>query len=100
MVDFLKPILSRVIASWIAALAIYLSAHFNVVLDETTKAQLAAGFLAVIFGIGSTVYAIFHRLVDKRLNPVDAASGSTAAVVNSAVTAPATTIPQAAQKAP
>lgn len=71
---FIRPILSRVLASWIAAIAIWLAAHYNVVLDETAQQQLAAGFLAMLFAIGQTVYAVVHRVADKKLNPGDAAS--------------------------
>lgn len=78
MWNFVRPILSRIIAAWVAALAIWLAAHYNVVLDETVQQQLAAGFLAVLFAIGQTVYAIVHRATDKKLNPGDTASGDLA----------------------
>lgn len=80
MLNFLRPILSRLIGAWVGALAIWLSTRYGVVLDESQQAQIIGGAVAVLYGIGQTMYAISHRLTDKRVNPGDAASSHLAAV--------------------
>lgn len=78
--NFVRPMLSRVIGAWVAALAVWLTAKFGVAVDDSQQEQVIAGALAVTFALGQTVYAIVHRLVDKRVNPGDAASGHLATV--------------------
>jgi uncharacterized membrane protein len=75
MIDFLRPFLSRIIAGWVAAFVAYLSTKFGVTLDAETQ----AGILAVLLGIFTTVYSIVHRVLDKKINPGDAASSHLAA---------------------
>lgn len=70
ILDRLRPYASRVIAAWIASGAAYLETKYGIVLDPDTKANLVVGAIAV-FG---TIYPIVHRLIDKKLNPGDAAS--------------------------
>lgn len=84
--NYLRPFLARVIAGWIAAAAVYLQARFHILVDDQAQTQLVAGALSILFGVGSTVYAIVHKYIDKRINPGDAAS-SHLAVTSMAVAA-------------
>jgi small basic protein len=68
--DAIRPFLSRIIAGWIAALIVFLNAKFGVTLDGDTQAAI----LTLGLGLFSTIYSIAHRLIDKKLNPGDAAS--------------------------
>lgn len=74
MLNFFRPMLSRVVGAWVAALAVWLSAKLGIVLDDNAQEQIIAGAIAVAFALAQTVYAIVHRSLDKRLNPGDAAS--------------------------
>lgn len=76
---FLRPILSRVVGAWVAALAVWLSAKLGIVLDDSAQEQIIAGGIAVAFALAQTVYAVVHRAIDKRVNPGDAASSHLAA---------------------
>lgn len=71
---------SRVIGAWVAAAAVYLSSKFGIVLDDNAQEQIMAGAIAVAFALAQTIYAIVHRVIDKRVNPGDAASSHLAAV--------------------
>jgi hypothetical protein len=74
IVKFLRPILSRLIGSWVAALAMWLASHYHIILDESMQEQLIAGFIILIFTVGQTLYAIIHRAIDVHFNPKDIAS--------------------------
>jgi hypothetical protein len=70
MIDSIRPFLSRILAGWIAALVVYLNAKFGVTLDGDTQTAI----LTLALGLFSTIYSIVHRVIDKQLNPGDAAS--------------------------
>ena len=74
--DSLRPFLSRVIAGLVASGAAYLQTKYGIVLDPDTKANLVVGALATF----SVLYPIGHRLIDKKINPGDAASKHMAVV--------------------
>jgi hypothetical protein len=79
MLNFFRPMLSRVIGAWVAALAVWLSAKAGFVLDDNAQEQIIAGGVAVALAVFQTVYALAHRTIDKRVNPGDAASSHLAA---------------------
>lgn len=68
--DFLRPFASRILASLIAAIAAYLAQRWGITLDADTQ----AGLLSVTLGIFGVVYGLVHRVLDKSVNPGDAAS--------------------------
>lgn len=74
MLNFLRPIVSRIIGSLVAAVALYLSSKLGIVLDDNAQEQIIAGGVAVALALFQIVYAIAHRVIDKRVNPGDAAS--------------------------
>jgi hypothetical protein len=75
MIDTLRPYISRIIAGWVAALVVYLNTKYGISLDGDTQAAI----LTVSLGIFTTIYSIAHRLIDKKVNPGDAASSHLAA---------------------
>ena len=66
----LRPLLSRIFAAWIAALVVYLQIKFGITLDAETQTAL----LTVMLGSFATIYGIAHKILDRYLNPGDAAS--------------------------
>lgn len=68
--DSLRPFLSRIIAGLVGTLAAYLETKFQIIVNPDTKAALVSGAL----GVFSIIYPITHRLLDKKINPGDAAS--------------------------
>jgi len=75
MPAFLRPILARLIAAWVAALSGWLSATVGIDLaPDEQVAVINAGL-----GLALTVYALVHRAIDARINPRDAAAPSVAA---------------------
>ena len=82
MLEFLRPFVSRLIGTWVAALVTYLQFHYGIVLDADTQ----AGLLSVGLGVFTTVYFIVHRVLDKFINKGDAASNTLAKVENAQVT--------------
>lgn len=70
MIDSLRPFLSRIIAGWIAAVVAFMNAKYGITLDGDTQTAI----MTLFFAIASSVYAIVHRVIDKKLNPGDAAS--------------------------
>jgi hypothetical protein len=74
MPAILRPYLARILAAWIAAASGWAASAIGV---EVTPEEQMAIFNAAL-GVGLTVYAVAHRLIDSRLNPADAASPSVA----------------------
>lgn len=66
--DSIRPLLARLVGILVAYLAVWLAAHFNVVLSEDDKAKLTEGLVVLL------IYSITHRLVSKKTNPADAAT--------------------------
>jgi hypothetical protein len=75
MPTFLRPLLSRLVASIVGALVAWLTTKYGISLDEET----IQGLIATMLGVFGVIYTIVHRLIDKKINPVDAASAPRAA---------------------
>jgi hypothetical protein len=74
MPAILRPYLARLLAAWIAAASGWVASTVGV---EISPDEQMAIFNAAL-GVGLTVYAVAHRLIDSRLNPADAASPTVA----------------------
>lgn len=83
MMNLLRPLVSRFLGAWIAALVTYLQFHYNITLDADTQ----AGLLSVGLGVFTTVYFLVHRIIDRFINKGDAASSTLAKVENKQVAA-------------
>ena len=69
MDTLIKPIASRIAAAFVGWLVVWLAAKgFN--LDQQSQIDLIAGVTAVMV----TAYGIIHKLLDKKVNPSDAAA--------------------------
>lgn len=74
----LRPFLARLIASAVAGIAAWLAARWTIELDSDSQQQITAAVvvlaMAVAQWVGTTAYGVVHRVLNKRLNPGDAAS--------------------------
>jgi hypothetical protein len=86
MINALRPFLSRIIGWAVAGLCGWLAVRFGVSIDTDTQTELVVALVGVVIPLMGGVASVVHRLVDKRLNPGDAAS-SHLAVVERAETA-------------
>lgn len=65
---------ARILAAWIAALASYLLAKYGVTIDANDQASIVTHLLGVAIPVFMTIYAIVHKVLNKKMNPGDAAS--------------------------
>ena len=73
----LRPFLSRLLATPIAALVAWLAAK-GMEVDEQTAEAFRTTALFLLMGVFQLVYSLVHRTVDKKVNPGDAATTSRA----------------------
>lgn len=73
MIDILRPFLSRVIGALVAAFAAWLAAKgFD--FDKDTQQQMVENLVGIILPLFGVIWAVVHKLIDKKVNPGDAAS--------------------------
>lgn len=72
--EFLSAWLGRVLAIWIAALAAWLLVHFGIAIPVEARTKLVEALVGVVIPILISLYAIVHKLIDRKLNPGDAAA--------------------------
>jgi ATP/ADP translocase len=78
MIDALRPFISRLLAALLAGVCTWLAVRFGFTIDAATQQQLVEAIVGVIVTY-MTLYAASHRVIDKRINPDDAASSHAAA---------------------
>ena len=71
MFDALRPFLSRILASLVAACCTWLTVKFKIEIDGTTQTALSDALSVFIL---TSSYAVSHRFLDKLWNPADSAS--------------------------
>jgi hypothetical protein len=69
--DFLRPVLGRVIASVLAAFFGWLAAKWQISVDPQTQ---EATVVALTGGVTLVIYGILHKFFNLKLNPLDTAS--------------------------
>lgn len=72
--SFLQTVLARILAAWIAGLAGFLMAKFDIGIKPEDQAAIVTHLVGIIIPTIMTVYALVHKLLNKHLNPGDAAS--------------------------
>ena len=68
MIDTLRPLISRLLASLAPAVALWLGSKIGVDVPESTVREVFE------IGLVLAVYAITHRVVDRKVSPGDTAS--------------------------
>lgn len=74
MLTFLRPILARLLAAWIAAGCGWLLLRFGLTIDADTQTHFVEALIGVILPLFLSLYAVAHKLLNQRLNPGDTAS--------------------------
>lgn len=74
MLAFIRVFLSRVLAPLIASFAAWVAVRFGVDIDAANQQQLIESIIVWVLTIFTVVYGIAHKLIDRKLNPGDAAS--------------------------
>lgn len=78
MLDLLKPFISRIVAGIVASFLAFLTAK-NINVDGDTAQQAIAAITGLALAVFSAIYAVIHKLIDKHVNPADAAANSVVA---------------------
>lgn len=71
MMDALRPFLSRILASFIAAFCTWLTVKYKIEIEGSLQQALADAISAFVL---TSSYAVAHRVLDKWMNPADTAS--------------------------
>ncbi|HXG69473.1 MAG TPA: hypothetical protein VNJ04_02550 [Gemmatimonadaceae bacterium] len=74
MLDALRPFFSRLIAPAITALLAILATKFGIDFGADAAQHLTAYATVIAFAVFTAVNGVFHRVIDKKVNPGDAAS--------------------------
>lgn len=80
MLDAIRPFLARIVASLIVALAGWLTTHWGVDFTGLDSKELAENLVEWMLPLLLVVYSLVHRVLNKWINPGDAASGHLAGV--------------------
>lgn len=75
MLDTIRPFLSRIIAAGVASLAGLVAGKLGFEISTEDQAALASSLATFVTLV---IYALAHRLIDKKANPGDAAAVSIA----------------------
>lgn len=79
MLDALRPFISRMVAPAITALLAILATKFGLDFGADAAQHLTAYATVITFAIFTAFNGVFHRMIDKKVNPRDAASSHIAA---------------------
>lgn len=73
--DWLRPILSRVIASVVASALAWLARKgIDLGLSDADTTRFTDGVMYVVLSLWGVAYAVIHKAISVRINPTDAAS--------------------------
>lgn len=69
----MRPYISRIAAALVATLLTWLAGRFGVEVSADVRASLVETVTLLGLGLWGLLYAIGHRLIDRRVNPADVA---------------------------
>lgn len=72
--DFLRPILGRLIGSVVGAGAGWVASKWGTVVDANGVQQVTDAGVTLALGAFGIVYALVHKAVSAKINPADAAT--------------------------
>lgn len=81
MVDFLRPILARLVGSFVGALAVWFASKYGIIIPDEVKGELTQNAVALMLLVFGIVYSLVHRAVSVKVNPTDTASPAIAKAV-------------------
>lgn len=74
MIDSLRPFLSRAIAPFVTMGLTWVAVHWGIAPGADAAGHITETAVIIIVGGMQIVYGLIHRGIDKKVNPVDAAS--------------------------
>lgn len=74
MIDSLRPFLSRVLAPLITAALAWVAMHWGMDFGTDAAGHITEYAVVILVGLMQLVNGLIHRSIDKKVNPVDAAS--------------------------
>lgn len=74
MISFLRPIIGRLVAAWVAGLCTWLAVRFGVVIPEEAQTRMIESLVMWVIPILLTIYSLAHKLINSKVNPGDAAT--------------------------
>lgn len=72
--DFLRPILGRLVGSVVGAGAGWVASKWGTVVDANGVQQVTDAGVTLALGAFGVVYSLVHKAVSAKINPADAAS--------------------------
>lgn len=74
MINFLRPFLARIIAPLVTGFLAWLSVHYGIVLDTDQSTTKVTEAVIAIFTILAPLTGIVKQIIEKKVNPGNAAS--------------------------
>lgn len=71
--DFLRVILGRVVGGWVASLVAWLTLRYGIEVSNDQVQTVVANVVTVMMFVFTTLYAVLHKAIDRKLNPGDVA---------------------------
>lgn len=79
MIDALRPFISRILAPFITAALAWGAIHWGLNFGDDAAGHITEYAVVVLIAVMQAVTGIGHRVIDKKVNPVDAATAPLAA---------------------
>lgn len=74
MLDALRPIISRVVATLVAAVAMWLAQKYGIAIPDSEQAKLVEQIVIYVVLFFMLIYSVVHKLISAKVNPNDAAT--------------------------
>jgi hypothetical protein len=74
MLDALRPILARIVATFVAFVCLWLAKRYNIIIPDSDQAKLVEQVTLWVITFFMLIYALVHKLVSAKTNPGDAAT--------------------------
>lgn len=72
--NLLRLVIARTIGGLIATLSAWLMIRYGIIVDDSAQAELTSNVVAVMMTIFTILYPLIHKLINRKINPGDAAS--------------------------
>lgn len=80
MIDFLRPFLARIIAPIVTSLVAWLAVHYGITYDPGIATKQVTEAVIAVFGILAPLTGVVKQIIEKKVNPGNAASTKIAAI--------------------
>lgn len=80
MIDFLRPFISRIIAPIVASIVAWLAVRYGIVVDPGYATTKVLEAVITVFGLLAPLSGIIKQIIDRKVNPGNAAHPKLAAI--------------------